>query len=297
MKLSPAKMAIAVQSETQEVRVLSYLKILHLRPEWVLDPSEMPELIFTVGEQILEETDAIFGLGVLTYTHLLKQVSSGGSHDESVRQSSLNLLRSKSDQNPSIIKALLNLAQNLRSQDLILATQYLSHKNPKVRLATLGSFHRYASQQDQVSLLGLLGDPDLRVRFYSRQILSPYGHDKILKILESAINSSTDQIRYLALKVLAYIKTSEDIVRYLLQGVKEGLPHLKLESIQAMGYHQDEKIRSVLVGLENNLSIEICEAASQALKLHQEGHNRVLVDFDRYEWPFEPLLLAPGEDR
>ncbi len=290
MSVSLCKIASDIASENQEKRVLASLKILRLQPQWISRPSEIISLLDRLGRQTLEEKDAAFGLGVLAYAYFMKFLAAHGAHDESTRQSCLSLLQTQSDATPCVIKALVELRPHLRTQDLALCSQYLDHDNPQVRLAALGAFKGHGSDQDMPLIFGSLADPDSRVRFYACHILSAFGHAKILEVLATAMKSNAEPTRHRALLALAHIKTSEEVIRYLLQGIGERLPHLKIESIQAMGYHRNEKLKKALMSLQNDLSIEICEAASQALALHREGHDRVMVDFDHCPWPFRPLL-------
>jgi len=254
-----------LQGNDQELRTLALLKILRLEAEYIEDPDQAPTLIQTLRRIYYNEKGEIANLAIRARVRLGK-ILSEFLETAGDRRRCLDQLRNKKSSAQEILQALWTLANEGKSEDLILCASYLEHKNLKIRIGALEVFLGKASIEDLVHLSYSLSDPSPPARFLTKLVFEKFSADQILNTFQVLKNSTQADIRKkaaLALQGLDFIpETSQMLLDLCLDPVLE----IRLLAISALGNHPTPQVIEKLKELQNDLSIEVCETATKAIE-------------------------------
>lgn len=266
------KMMPDLRSGDQEILLLSLVKLLVLKVEFLEDPQYYASFRPILRKLYYQPDDELAMLSLQVRLSLDKILEYSLPADSPRREESKQILRNQNSSRKECLGALLSLADHGGSEDLFLVGSYLKSKDPILRCGALEVYLQHLQEEgDLVHLISLVADGHIRVKSLAEQIFIKAGQKMVFHVLAQMASSRSPASRMSVIFALCQIQTSPEVLSLLFQLTADSVEEIKSRATQALAYHPCEETMLKLKSLQNDMSIETCESANRALKAIEQG--------------------------
>ncbi len=258
---------------------LILIKVLKLKPEFILDKEHRRPLMVRLHQVSFQAQGQLYALAQDAIDHLNRILPLPGLPKDHflAKNNILKKLQDRPSDIPNIYFCLLELRDVISNQGLGLVSTFLKHKDARIRSAALRLINLAGGRETLPQVLPFIADPDNRVKQGSLLILARFPAKEVLQTLKEMLESPDPMLREASVYSLAQLELTPLTRQFLIAATKDKLDTIRLRAIQAMSIHADEMILQRLHELQHDVSIEICEMATKAIKVQEKGLVRELV--------------------
>ncbi len=143
--------------------------------------------------------------------------------------------------------------------------RFLKSADDRVRANAVEVVEELGDERTRLLLLSpLLEDTDNRVRANAAKALGALDSERVHEILETMIASPRLSMRESAVYALCYLKSVEN-VDLLIRALSDPYEGIRLRAVKGLARHKDPRAIPALKERLNDLDINVCEAAEQAI--------------------------------